>query len=289
MRADTRPPACVLEAFTQAAISACDGLDGVEDGVIAFPEQCDFDAESLVGSTINCSEPSGSVVLTAKHAELVNAVWRGPTSLEGKFEWYGMSKDASFLSLLYTTCDTVENCTVVPYPIVEDWLKLFVAKNTSLDVSSLSRADYDKLFRASVAQYSSVMGTDNPDLTDLKNAGTKLLTWHGMADELVTYHGTVDYYDRVTQLNSNVTDYFRLFLAPGVAHCGLGPGLDPHLTIFDSLLAWVENGTAPDTIPATGPAVGDNNVTREVDLCLYPRKLTFVGSDPNDATSFACQ
>ncbi|KAK2596316.1 hypothetical protein N8I77_013212 [Diaporthe amygdali] len=286
---DTRPPACVLEAFTEAAIGACDELDGVKDGVIAFPDQCDFDAESLVNSNINCTEPSGSVVITAKHAELVNAIWQGPTSLEGKFEWYGMAKDASLLSLLNTTCDTVENCTVVPFSIAEHWLKVFVAKNTSLDTSHLSRSDYDKLYRASVAQYASVIGTDNPDLTDLQNAGTKLLTWHGMADQLITYHGTVDYYERVAQLNSNVTDYYRFFLAPGVEHCGLGPGLDPHLTIFDALRAWVENGTAPDTIPATGPAVGDNNDTREVGLCLYPGQLTFVGSDPNDATSFTCQ
>ncbi|KAH8745294.1 tannase and feruloyl esterase-domain-containing protein [Diaporthe sp. PMI_573] len=285
---DTRPPTCVLEAFTEAAIKACDGLDGVEDGVIALPDQCDFDADSLIDSTVSCTEPSGSIVVTAKHAELVNAVWKGPSSVEGKFEWYGMAKEAPLTGLLNTTCDSVDNCTLVPFPIPEDWLKVFVAKNTSLDLSGLSREDYDRLYRASVAQYASVIGTDNPDLTDLKNAGTKLLTWHGLADQLITYHGTVDYYDRVTQLNSNVTDYYRLFLAPGVEHCGLGPGLDPHLTVFDSLRAWVENGTAPDTILATGPAVGDKNATREVGLCLYPRQLTFVGSDPNDAASFEC-
>ena len=279
----------MFEAFTEAAIKACDGLDGVEDGVIASAEQCDFDAESLVGSTISCAEPDGSIVLTSKHAELVNAAWQGPRSVEGKFEWYGMAKDASFGGLLNTTCNTVDNCTVVPFSPSEDWLRVFVAKNTSLDLDGLSRSDYDKLYRASVAQYSSVIGTDDPDLTDLQNSGTKLLTWHGMADQLITYHGTVEYYDRVTRLNSNVTDYYRFFLAPGVEHCGLGPGLDPHLTVFDSLRAWVENGTAPETIPGTGPAVGDMNATRVVDLCLYPGQLTFVGSDPNDASSFTCQ
>lgn len=279
----------MLDAFTQAAIRACDGLDGVEDGVIAYPDQCDFDAESIVGSTVNCTDPSASIVLTSEHAEIVNAVWQGSTSVEGKFQWYGMTKDASLAAYVYTTCDTVDNCNTTSYPIVEDWLKVFVAKSTSLDLSSLSREDYDRLYRASVAQYSSVIGTDIPDLTDLKNAGTKLLTWHGLADELITYHGTVDYYDRVTRLDPNVTDYYRFFLAPGVAHCGLGPGLDPHLTVFDSLRAWVENGTAPETIPATGPAVGDQNATREVNLCLYPRQLTFIGSDPNDAASFTCQ
>lgn len=200
-----------------------------------------------------------------------------------------MAKDASLVGLLGTTCDTVDNCTLAPFSIAEDWLRVFVAKNTSLDLSHLSRSDYDRLYRASVAQYSSVIGTDDPDLTDLQNAGTKLLTWHGMADQLITFHGTVDYYDRATQFNPNITDNYRFFLAPGVEHCGLGPGLDPHLTVFDALRAWVENGTAPDTIPATGPAVGDTNDTREVDLCAYPRQLTFVGSDPNDATSFTCQ
>lgn len=243
----------------------------------------------MIGSTVSCTEPSGSIAVTAKHAELVKAVWEGPTSVEGRFEWYGMPKEAPLTSLLNTSCDSVDNCTLVPFSIPEDWLRVFVAKNTSLDLSGLSREDYDRLYRASVAQYASVMGTDNPDLTDLKNAGTKLLTWHGLADQLITYQGTVDYYDRVTELNSNVTDYYRLFLAPGVEHCGLGPGLDPHLTIFESLRAWVENGTAPETVPATGPAVGGNNATREVGLCLYPRQLAYVGSDPNDAASFECR
>ena len=278
----------MLEAFTAAAIEACDGLDGVEDGVIALPDQCNFDAHSLVNSTVSCTEPSGSIVITAKHAELVSAMWQGPTSVEGKFEWYGMAKEAPLTSLLNAICDSVDNCTLEPFSIAEDWLRVFVAKNTSLDLGSLSRKDYDRLYRASVAQHSSVIGTDNPDLTDLQNAGTKMLTWHGLADQLITYHGTVDYYKRVAELNSNVTDYYRLFLAPGVEHCGLGPGLDPHLTIFDALRAWVENGTAPETISATGPAVGAQNATREVNLCLWPQQLTFAGSDPNDADSFQC-
>lgn len=240
----------------------------------------------MVRSTLYLNE-TPSVALSK--LTLNATVWEGPTSAGGKFEWYGMSKEASLTSLLGSSCETVDNCTVVPFSISEDWLKVFVAKNTSIDLSLLSRSEYDRLYRASVAQYSSVIGTDNPDLTDLRNAGTKLLTFHGMADQLITYHGTIDYYDRVKQLDPNVTDYYRLFLAPGVEHCGLGPGLDPHLTIFDALRAWVENGTAPDTIPATGPAVGDKNATREVELCLYPRQLTFVGTDPNDANSFACE
>jgi hypothetical protein len=61
---DVRPPSCVLNAFTDAAVANCDALDGVEDGIISLPGQYNFNAASIVGQTVNCSEPEGIVVIT---------------------------------------------------------------------------------------------------------------------------------------------------------------------------------------------------------------------------------
>jgi hypothetical protein len=193
--------------------------------------------------------------------------------------------------LLSTTCTTVDNCTVTPFSIGYEWLTVFLARNTSYDVNTITHEQWDDFFRQSVAEYTSTIGTDNPDLTGLKNAGTKVIAWHGTADPLIPSNGTLDYFERASAYNANLTDYYRSFIAPGVGHCGGGPGLDPSGTVFDTLRAWVENGTAPETLPASGPAVGstDSAATRSIDLCALPKALTYIGPDPNESSSFTCQ
>lgn len=224
-------------------------------------------------------------------AELVAAIWQGPTSADGNFEWYGLHKDASLTGLLSTHCTTVDDCTATPFSIGDDWIRVFLARNASFDTTHLTRDQFDRFFLQSVDEYASVIGTDNPDLTNLKRAGTKLIAWHGMQDLLIPTNGTVDYYTRAMSANANVTDYYRFFLAPGVGHCGGGPGFNPTSTVFDALRAWVENATVPETLTGVGVAVGgaaNSGATRSVGLCAYPKVLTYVGPNPNEASSFVC-
>ncbi|OOF99186.1 hypothetical protein ASPCADRAFT_204850 [Aspergillus carbonarius ITEM 5010] len=287
---DTQPPACVLEAFTDAAIDACDLLDGVKDGIISLPGQCHFKASSIIGQTVNCSNPSGQITITDKMAELVSGMWEGPISLEDQFEWYGLHYDADLAFLLATTCTSLHNCTVIPFSISADWAKVFLARNSSFNVQGLTRQDFDDLFHESVDQYASIIGTHNTDLTEFKLAGGKMIAWHGMQDELIPTNGTVDYYSRVMDRDPTVADYYRFYLAPGVGHCGGGRGFDPSGTVFETLRAWVENGTVPDTLGAVATAVAGSNSssTRTAQLCPYPEIFTYVGGDPNDASSFSC-
>lgn len=83
------PPPCVFDAFQAAAINACDQLDGVEDGVISFPGLCNFDASSLVGSSIECSEFDTNITLTEDMANLAQNIWSGSSTPDGEFLWYG--------------------------------------------------------------------------------------------------------------------------------------------------------------------------------------------------------
>ncbi|KAJ5979746.1 hypothetical protein N7481_007044 [Penicillium waksmanii] len=287
---DTRPPTCVLDAFTAAATEACDELDGVKDGIIALPGQCHFKATSLVGQKINCTDPAGEITITTKMAKLVEAIWEGPRSKDGRFEWYGFHYDSSLTSMLGTTCTSIDNCTVIPFPIADDWVKVFLARDPSFTSEGLDHDDYDRLFRQSIKQYSSIIGTSSPDLSKMKHTGTKLLAWHGMADQLVPTNGTVDYYTRATAFDPHVSDYYRFFLAPGVTHCGYGIGFDPSQTVFGAMRAWVENGTVPDRLEAVASAVGASDATakRTGYLCPYPQVFTYKGGDPNVASSFTC-
>ncbi|CAG7955148.1 unnamed protein product [Penicillium salamii] len=286
---DTQPPLCVVEAFTQAAIAECDALDGVVDGIIAYPGQCQFDASSLVDQEVNCTNPNGTITITKKMADVISAVWEGPVSEDGKSLWHGFHYDASLGSMIGTICTSVNECTVVPFPISEDWVNVFLARNPSFSINGLTRQDYDQLFRQSTDQYSSVIGTSNPDLSKMKKAGTKMLAWHGMADQLVPTNGTVEYYEQTIKLDSEVADYYRLFLAPGVTHCGFGSGFDPAETVFDTMRAWVENGTVPERLEGVAVAVGNTSATRTGYLCPYPQVFTYVGGDVNSASSFTCR
>jgi feruloyl esterase len=114
--------------------------------------------------------------------------------------------------------------------------------------------------------------------------------WHGWADPALTADGTVQYYEDVVRTLGNresVEGFFRLFLAPGMNHCGGGPGPND----FDALTAleqWVERGVAPDAIIASND--GTTGVKRTRPLCSYPAQASYVGSgDINDAKNFVCR
>jgi hypothetical protein len=134
------------------------------------------------------------------------------------------------------------------------------------------------------------MASDNPDLSAFRDRGGKLVLWHGFADQLIVPEGTIDYYDAVTQAlgggYKRTQQFARLFMAPGVGHCGGGNGPQPQ-AIFDAVVNWVENGQAPERILA---AKSSGGVTQTRPLCVYPKLARYVGTgDTNDEANFVCE
>ena len=124
----------------------------------------------------------------------------------------------------------------------------------------------------------------NPDLSKFKSHGGKLLLTHGWADTGITPENTVLYYESVLdKMGKNQSDWMRLFMAPGMGHCGGGPGVNS----FDSigtLEKWVEKGVAPTTMMG----VGANGLSRP--LCPYPQFAEYKGSgDLKDASNWSCK
>src|SRR5262249_59747980 len=116
--------------------------------------------------------------------------------------------------------------------------------------------------------------------------------WHGLADQLIFPQGSIDYYNRVQEAidgGEDATDFARLFLAPGVNHCGGGPGAQPADPLAQ-LVDWVEQGRAPRALNGVvrHPATGAVTATRPI--CMYPRTAVYRGRGPiADASSFACR
>jgi feruloyl esterase len=130
----------------------------------------------------------------------------------------------------------------------------------------------------------------NPDLRPFAERSGKLLMYHGWSDPQIPAGSSVEYYERVLKTMGGpgkTQETARLFMVPGMNHCGGGPGT----TQFDMLAvleAWVEQGRAPDRIQASGAP--NSGTTRTRPLCAYPQVATYDGSGSTDeASNFVCK
>lgn len=288
---DYYPPPCELEAITDLAISTCDELDGVKDGIVALPGLCQFDPSTVIGKEVNCADTNSIIKLSEKSAQFAAAVWSGANNSDGSSLWYGLTHDAPLTGLGGIDCSSSGKCKPTPFFLATDWMTTILSRDPSRDLSTIGLQDFRRLFHTSLKKFGSIIGTRNPDLTKFRDAGGKMITWHGMKDQYAFYNGTIDYYDRVRDFDARVHDYYRFFSAPGVEHCGGGPGWFPG-NGFDALVDWVEKGKAPDTLFAhTIPAAAESASTpiRKANLCPYPKVLTYVKGNINKSSSFICR
>ena len=132
------------------------------------------------------------------------------------------------------------------------------------------------------------MNATNPDLTAFRQRGGKLLLYHGWRDQNFSAQSTINYYKSVLDTMGSVqsAEWLRLFLAPGMGHCGGGEGPNA----FDAVTAleqWVEHGKAPDVIIASHRT--DGKVDRTRPLCPYPQVAKYQGTGSIDeAANFRC-
>jgi hypothetical protein len=260
------PTPCEINAFTTAAIRACDATDGVDDGIIDDPQNCHWDARRLTGTKVLCA--GKEVTISAATADAVRLIWQGPPG------GYGPNKGASLASV--ATAGT-------PFFVAHTWAKFFVKRDPAFDATKLTYKSFEQLNRAAQRQFDDVIGTDDPDLSAFAKDGGKLIGWHGQSDDLVDTQSVVRYRQQVEKNTKRTDDFYRLFLLPGVAHCGAGTAPTP-TDDLGALVTWVEKGQAPATLAAANPG---GTVIR--DICRYPMVARYTGhGSPDDAASFRC-
>ena len=289
-----------LEAVDTAAVKACDGLDGIVDGVINNPGRCHFDPREL-----QCGKPgvpTDGTCLSMAEAAAVRQIWRGARGPHDQFLWYGLEPGTSFTSL----------AGPLPFTISLDHWRLWIAQNPDFDWHTLGIDAYKDGFRQSQLKFHHVIGTDVPDLSAFRSRGGKVLTYHGWTDQLIFPRGSIDYFGRVIAANGGperVREFYRLFMVPGMNHCARGAGavnfgqsgvapvaLDPQHDAVTALQRWVEEGVAPDELIATTdpqPLHAAENPTNPATftrpLCPFPQFAAYEGKgDPNSAASFIC-
>jgi len=266
-----------LPMLTHAVVAACDRLDGLEDGLIGDPRQCRFDPAELA-----CSGGDVSSCLTATEVTAVKKVYAGARNARTGEQIYPGWLPGTELGWGAYLLNPRE-------PVRIGLFRSFLYGDSSWHWRSF---DWDRDV-ASVRDRMSHLSAMSTDLTTFKARGGKLLMYTGWADPVVPATDTVAYYEALVQTMGGAErtdDFARLFVAPGMAHCGGGTGPNT-FDALGALEAWVERGTAPDSISAshsTGGRAG-GAVDRTRPLCRYPQVARYNGTGSiDDGANFTC-
>jgi hypothetical protein len=289
-------PSSKIPAIAHAVTDACDARDGVSDGILNDPRQCHFDPDVLL-----CKAEDSDQCLTAPQITALKKLYQGPHDShggeifpgflpggeEGRGGWsLWITGNAPRQSLLFFFGNGYFSDIVYSKP---DW--------------DYKTADLDQAVAAADNKTAGILNATDANLKPFQSHGGKLILYHGWNDAAISAINSINYYNNVgVTIGQQTSDSFlRLYMAPGVQHCGGGPGpdafgqvgapvsSDPQKSVTLALEQWVEKGVAPSTIIASKYAVGSDKVTMTRPLCPYPQAAKYKGEgDTNSAASFVC-
>jgi feruloyl esterase len=275
----TVDPAAALprEALTlvhDAVLNACDALDGAKDGVLENPLACRFDPRVLACPSTTLGGGTPNSCLTAPQVEAVRKIYAGPSNPRtGDPIFPGLERGSEL------------GWSAGPVGLAADYFRFIVFKDPNWDPKTLNFDSHVALV-ASRPEFQPLDATKT-DLTAFTSRGGKLLMYQGWAENGIPPRNVATYYDNVKAKTAGANDAVRLFMIPGMGHCGGGDGA----TTFDMLAAldqWVTTGKAPAAIPAS--RVRDGKVDRTRPLCAYPQFAVYKGSGSVDeGANFECR
>jgi hypothetical protein len=284
--------AAKMALVAEKVMAKCDAVDGLKDGLIDDPRKCNFDPARDVPA---CSAGSdGPDCLTSAQAAAIAKVYGGPVS-NGKpfFPGYMLGSEAVASLFGGGTGSGWMNVIVSAQPngkpadfgLAEDTMRYLVLKPPQPDWD-YKTFDFNRDIHL-LDDWGKLADAKNPDLSKFKSRGGKLLMTYGWADSILQPMAGVNYYQKALAENGpNTTDFFRLFMIPGMSHCSGGIGPDRH-DPMTAIIDWVEKGQAPSSMLANR-IVGDK-IVRTRPLCPYPKVARYSGKGSIDeAANFTC-
>lgn len=258
----------------RAVIGACDALDGLKDGLIADPDRCRFDP-----GVLQCKASTTDSCLSSEQVQTARFIYASPPNPKTGRPITGLARGSE---LGWTDFGWTQSAQATGV----DHFRFVVFHSPKWQVADFN-FDSD-IVRAEETDGGTIDALD-PNLQPFLRRG-KLLHYHGWSDPQISPGNSTQYYTRVTEAlggRDHVDASYRLFMAPGMAHCGGGEGPNT----FDMVAAleeWVERGIAPNQIIATHSTNGQPDRTRP--LCPYPQIAVYKGAGAiDDAASFACR
>jgi feruloyl esterase len=272
-------PNDTLKSVEAQIVAKCDAVDGASDELMEDPRRCAIDVSALTGLSPRQQQalakiygekklPDGTVIYPAQPVGGEgDAVGGWPLWINGVNPMLQLAYKAPSLRFGFGT----------------QFFKNFVFNDPEWDYLKYDFATYRRDSRLA----GSMLNATDPNLDAFKKSGGKLVMYHGWSDAALSANATIKYYEQVTARDASASDFTRLFMMPGVAHCQGGPGPD-RVDWYSVIDNWVEKGTAPERLVATKMTAG--KVTRSRPLCAYPMKAVYKGTGSIDeAANFVCQ
>jgi Tannase and feruloyl esterase len=245
-----------------ALMSRCDAKDGVADGLISDPLGCDFDPEILA-----CNGAKSDSCLAPEKAAAIKKALGGPKTSSGTQVYPGFLYDTGI------TGGPPFRGLLSPGP------GIFGPAPTELTF------DVDK---EALADIQPLVDSTSTNMTTFSSHGGKLIFYHGDSDPWFSPLDTFTYYKDVAAANGgleSVSKWSQFYFVPGMSHCAGGQALD-QFDLLGAMVNWVEKGTAPTSVTATGKAFPG----RSRPLCAYPKHAHYKGQgDTEDANNFECR
>lgn len=285
------------DLVAQRVLAACDGGDGLADGVISDEAGCDFDPETLLCGE---GETPGATCLSREQVDAIVAAdssWRLPYRVASG-EWgYPGFPVLSGARMSTPVLGFGTTAPADPMPVTagygmqfwNQWAKYFVARDPQISPFAIDPADPGEWQRR-ISELTALQDVNDADLRPFARSGGRLIMVHGAADELVSHRSTIDYYQRVQRvMGKRATEGFsRFYLVPGANHANFAPVA--FSASYDSLTAlekWAERGVAPGQNQVV--ADGNAGAGRTRPLCEWPAWPAYVGGPVSEASSFRCE
>jgi len=299
-----------LALASNAILAACDALDGLVDGIVDNYPACTNHRVYPQLKAIQCIGPKTASCLSAGQIEALKIIYAGPENSRGKPLYSDWQWDPGISGPLSLTLWDLGIPAAPGGSLVNNALNLtlgggalpliFVTPPAITPVTGLEAYIFDfnfdtdapKIFKTSgiyTESSTEFMTALSTNLSPFKHHGGKLIIYEGNSDGVFSPHDIVRWYNAMdTEMDGKAEKFARLFIVPGMGHCGTGPGT----TTFDTLtplVNWVEKGIPPDSIIATAPP-GTPWPGRTRPLCPYPEQTRYIGSgDINSAANFVCK
>ncbi len=290
-------PANKIPAIAKAVNEACDAKDGVTDGILNDPRRCHFDPASLL-----CKAGDSDACLTQPQVTALKKLYEGAHDSKGNQIFPGFlpggEEGGGGWPLWITGPGPGKSLLFV---FGGGFFSDMVYEKADWDYK---KANLDEAVAAADKKFANVLNATDTNLKPFESHGGKLIIYHGWNDAAIAALNSINYYESVrNKMGKQEADSFlRLFMVPGMQHCGGGPGPDvfgalgfsssndPQHNMYMALEQWVEKGSAPSTVIATKQAgEGAATVKMTRPLCAYPQVAKYKGTgDTNDAANFTC-
>jgi len=296
---DSYIPSSKIPAIAHAVLAACDANDGVSDGILNDPRECRFDAAAML-----CKQADSDACLTQPQVTALKKLYAGAQDSKGNLIFPGFvpgGEEGPGGWPLWITGPAPGKAVlfVFEYGFFAD----MVYRKADWDYK---QASLDDAVAAADSKFAAILNSTQTNMKPFQARGGKLIVYHGWNDAAISPLNTINYYEAVLKDmgQPNADSFLRLYMVPGMQHCGGGPGADtfgeygfspindPQHSITIALEQWVEKGTPPSTpivaskLQGMGPAA---KVLMTRPLCPYPQAAHYNGSgDPNDASNFTC-